>query len=133
MVPGGGGGGGGAGNSMRRSEHGSDGFGDLTVCICMPMCNTIESENPFEIPTTSESSDGNRGISRVYPAVGRAKISPYVKSDWRTLRTNYRSKWISIDSHTDKEQGKAIRVNFGSILDGIPPIPKGGHVCSRVE
>ena len=72
-------------------------------------------------------------MSEIPLAAGRAKIPPYVKSDWRTLRTNYRSKWISIDSHTYKQQGKAVRVKFRSILAGIPQIPKGGHVCSRVE
>ena len=72
MVPGGGVGGGGVGNSMRRPEHGSDGFGDLTVCICMPMCNMIESGNPFGIPAISESSGGNRGISE-FPCCGESE------------------------------------------------------------
>jgi hypothetical protein len=35
MFPGGGVGDGGAGNSMRRPEHGSDGFWDLTVLMHM--------------------------------------------------------------------------------------------------
>jgi hypothetical protein len=93
----------------------------------------LKVEIPQQHLRAAGNRSGNRGISRVYPAAGRAKISPYVKSDWRTLRTNYCSKWISIDSHTHKEQGKAIRVKFRSILAAIPPIPKGGHVCSRVE
>jgi len=73
------------------------------------------------------------GYFWVHPTVRRAKLPPCMKSDWPTWQTNYRSKWILIDSHTNNQQGKAVCVKFRLILAGISRIPKGGHVWSRVE